>query len=453
MVKERKKRVALTKQLKQEVFMACLVRVLRGTLPVGAFKAVAEAFNIRPKTVSKLWHTTMKMVPGYQYNAPIDPSFVVANVPAAAFETKFKNAGRKPQFDHETVLQEIKNIDPNARRSIRSLAGAIGVSKTTIARMKQNKQLRVHTMSLKPKLNDDHLLNRLYHCISKIDKNTITSTAEMKYKTMYNEVHVDEKWFYLVKDGGRYILAADEVDPPPVSVAHKSHITKVMFLCALARPQYNYTTRQQFTGLIGIYPVGELDMYVRTSSIHRPGDIKWSNVNMDRDLYQKMLVDLVLPDIKKKMPASAGNIILQQDGAKSHLQEDDEVFKAKVMELYGDSNAVKLYTQPAQSPDLNVNDLGFFSSLQSKYYMTSPKDSIELIEMVEEAFKTYPWQSLNRIWLTLQSVMNRIIEERGDNKFKVPHTNKDRLERMDELPHSIVVTPEAKNYQLDTLVE
>jgi hypothetical protein len=42
--------------------------------------------------------------------------------------------------------------------------------------------------------------------------------------------HIDEKWFYLVKDGGRYIVAADEVDPPLVSVAHKSHITKVMFL-------------------------------------------------------------------------------------------------------------------------------------------------------------------------------------------------------------------------------
>jgi hypothetical protein len=174
---------------------------------------------------------------------------------------------------------------------------------------------------------------------------------------------------------------------------------------------------------------------------------------MDRDLYQKMLVELVLPDIKKKMPASAGNIILQQDGAKSHLQEDDEVFNAKVMELYGDPNAVTLYTQPAQSPDLNVNDLGYFSSLQSKYYMTSTKDSIELIEMVEEAFKTYPWKSQNRIWLTLQSVMIRIIEARGDNNFKIPHMNKDRLERIDKLPLSIGVTPEANNYPLNTFVE
>jgi hypothetical protein len=63
-----------------------------------------------------------------------------------------------------------------------------------------------------------------------------------------------------------------------------------------------------------------------------------------------------------------------------------------------------LYTQPAQSPDLNFNDLRFFRM--------SPKDSIELIEMVEDVYMNYPMESVNRIWLTLQSVMNRIIEER-----------------------------------------
>jgi hypothetical protein len=104
-----------------------------------------------------------------------------------------------------------------------------------------------------------------------------------------------------------------------------------------------------------------------------------------------------LPDIKRKIPTTAGNTILQQDGGKSHLQDNDEVFKAKVMELHGDQNVVKLNTQPTHPPDLNMNDLGFFSSLQSKYYMTSPKDSIELIEMVEEAFKKYPLEKLSRI--------------------------------------------------------
>jgi hypothetical protein len=49
--------------------------------------------------------------------------------------------------------------------------------------------------------------------------------------------------------------------------------------------------------------------------------------------------------------------------------------------------------------------------------------------------------------------MNKIIEERGDNKFKVPHMNKDRLEMVNELPVSLVVTPEANNYPLHILVE
>jgi hypothetical protein len=75
-----------------------LVRVLCGTLPGGTLKAVGEAFNIRPKKVAKEWHFTLKTVPGPTY-----PSFIIANVPPAASETKFANAGSKQQFDHETV--------------------------------------------------------------------------------------------------------------------------------------------------------------------------------------------------------------------------------------------------------------------------------------------------------------------------------------------------------------
>jgi hypothetical protein len=80
-----------------------------------------------------------------------------------------------------------------------SLAGSIGIPSSTPCRMEQQKKLRVHTMSLKPKLNDDYLLYQLHQCLSKIDKNTISGTTGMKYKTMYDEVHIDDKWCYLVK--------------------------------------------------------------------------------------------------------------------------------------------------------------------------------------------------------------------------------------------------------------
>jgi hypothetical protein len=176
----------------------------------------------------------------------------------------------------------------------------------------------------------------------------------------------------------------------------------------------------------------------------------------DREEYQWMMItNLVLPRIKKKMPIN-NNIIVHQDGAKAHLLVDHPEFKAKVQELYGNKNAVKLYTQPAQSPDLNVkNDLGFFASLQSMYYRTSPKNSsIDLIEMVESCFNKYDVNKVNRIWLSLQCCMKKnMIEEKGDKKYTIPHMNKERLERLNQLPVSIAVTQEAQhNYDLNILV-
>jgi hypothetical protein len=167
-------------------------------LPIGSFKAVADHFEIDPKTVGKLWKSTMTQVNGYQPNLPtIDPPFIVANLPTTVLDTKFKNAGQKPQYDHETVLQEIKIIDPNKRHSVRSLAGALGISSSSVgtSMKKETKKWRVYTMSsLKPKLNDDHYLNHLYHCILKINQNTINGVTGLKYKTFYNE-------FMLVRSG------------------------------------------------------------------------------------------------------------------------------------------------------------------------------------------------------------------------------------------------------------
>jgi hypothetical protein len=50
----------------------------------------------------------MRAVSGYLSNAPIDPAFLVANVPDAALDTKSKNSGHQPQSNNVTVQQEIK---------------------------------------------------------------------------------------------------------------------------------------------------------------------------------------------------------------------------------------------------------------------------------------------------------------------------------------------------------
>jgi hypothetical protein len=168
-------------------------------LPIGSFKAVGQDFDIDPKTIAKLWKSTMtQQVNGYQPNVPIDPPFIVSNLSTTAFDAKFGNAGQKPKVPIDTIHQQMENIDLQTRGSIRFVAGQVGFSKTTIITMKKEKQIKMFTMSLKPKLNDGHPSKCLYHCLSKIDRNTLTSVSGLKFKTFYNEVHVDEKWFYLV---------------------------------------------------------------------------------------------------------------------------------------------------------------------------------------------------------------------------------------------------------------
>ena len=50
-------------------------------------------------------------------------------------------------------------------------------------------------------------------------------------------------------------------------------------------------------------------------------------------------------------------IWIQQDGAKSHISTDDNEFKEA---LNAQKIYVGLYTQAANSPDINLLDLGFF---------------------------------------------------------------------------------------------
>ena len=109
------------------------------------------------------------------------------------------------------------------------------------------------------------------------------------------------------------------------------------------------------------------------------------------------------------------------------------------LEDYGLENQIKVITQPANSPDLNVNDLGFFNSLQSYYWQTNPKNATDLIAMVEEVFNDYPPVKINRIWLSYLMNLNMVMKHHGSNKYKTPHMNKAKLERGNRLPLTIPV--------------
>ena len=88
---------------------------------------------------------------------------------------------------------------------------------------------------------------------------------------------------------------------------------------------------------------------------------------------------------------------------------------------------VELYMQAANSPDINLLDLGFFRAIQS-FNNATPKNKDKLIEAVRMAYDNYPQEKLNRTWLTPQSCFNQIILNYGDNDYNIEHISKERLE-------------------------
>src|SRR6266540_3055843 len=102
------------------------------------------------------------------------------------------------------------------------------------------------------------------------------------------------------------------------------------------------------------------------SSQNRPrGTPITKAINVTRDISRSFLISKALPAIVAAWPAQdAGKIILiQQDNARTHIKANDEAFLLAIAQTGLD---IRIMNQPPNSPDLNVLDLGFFASLQSK---------------------------------------------------------------------------------------
>ena len=153
----------------------------------------------------------------------------------------------------------------------------------------------------------------------------------------------------------------------------------------------------------------------------------------------------VLPVIISKFPMvylEKHGVNIQQDGAKAHIPDNDPEW-LEAVEQYG--LKIKLNTQPANSPDLNINDLAFFWSIQSLYYHASPnyhaspKDDFDTIGAAKKAYEDYPVTKINTMWITLITVMNEIIIHGGDNNYSIPHMAQESLKWKGQLPKVINV--------------
>ncbi|CAM9170015.1 unnamed protein product [Choristocarpus tenellus] len=108
---------------------------------------------------------------------------------------------------------------------------------------------------------------------------------------------------------------------------------------------------------------------------------------------------------------------------------------------------IVIETQPVNSPDLNINVLGFFHSIHQLKEEVGVSNTEELVEAKMEAFNMYPREKFERVWQSLFAVYSEVLVSKGDSVFKIPNLNKERVEKVGKLP------PNAPVYAANTMAE
>ncbi|XP_057793293.1 uncharacterized protein LOC131009910 [Salvia miltiorrhiza] len=360
-------------------------------------------------------------------------------------------------------VEKIKNLSVLQRSSMRVMSTNLGVSKSLIHKWVKEKKLKPHTNAIKPFLTPQNRLSRLKWSLNQLS--SISEDGFIKFQTMYNTIHIDEKWFYRTKTNDRYYLLPDEGEPYRTCKS-KRYIEKIMFMCAVARPIFGLDGRCIFDGKFGIFPFTTMEAAQRNSKNRMKGTMEVKPITaVTKEVmkcfkrgqlllflfitvcYQKLLKFhhlaifitfwQMIPNFKAKWPVGANkHIYIQQDNAKPHIKPNDPDFLAVANT---DGFKFQLVCQPANSPDTNVNDLGFFRAIQTLKDQKPAGNVEELLKNVKDAYDEYPPEKLNHVFITLQSCYHEIIKARGGNDYKIPHMNKERLSRLGLLPDCIQV--------------
>ena len=120
------------------------------------------------------------------------------------------------------------------------------------------------------------------------------------------------------------------------------------------------------------------------------------------------------------------NITVQQDNARPHMLLDDpEILAAGSVAGWN----ICMAQQPANSPDLNVLDLGLFNAIDKLQHKHPRRNVQELVVAIKHAYENLPPYIITRAFVSLQGVMEQILLNDGDNNFALPHMGKAKMEK------------------------
>ncbi|CAM0912129.1 unnamed protein product [Alopecurus aequalis] len=148
---------------------------------------------------------------------------------------KIGKVGRKKKH---LDIEAMEAVPTTERTTIRQLAEAINMPKSTVFERLKEKEIRRVTSDVKPMLTQENEKQRLLYAVYQVEPSTFDNVPTMK--AGFSVVHYDEKWFYRIRRTENVYLSNREEDPKR-ETKNKGHIQKIMFVSAMARPRYDAT--------------------------------------------------------------------------------------------------------------------------------------------------------------------------------------------------------------------
>ncbi|XP_028087118.1 uncharacterized protein LOC114287871 [Camellia sinensis] len=216
----------LTNHLHQSIFETLLIQSKDGKLKRGCQTEAAAKFSVHVKTVRCIWQRGIACM----------ENGLMVNV-----SSKLTNSGcKRVQLNFGKVTE----IPLRCRTNIRSLSKALNFPKSTVHRRIKEGKIRLHSNALKPYLSEENKRVRLRFCLSMLEPNSLQ--GQPMFKSMYDYVHIDKKWFYISKEAERYYLLPEEEEPHRCCKS-KRFITNVMFLTVVSRSQFDENKNEEFS--------------------------------------------------------------------------------------------------------------------------------------------------------------------------------------------------------------
>ncbi|XP_074347326.1 uncharacterized protein LOC141686174 [Apium graveolens] len=194
-----------------------------------------------------------------------------------------------------------------------------------------------------------------------------------------------------------------------------------MFMSAIARPRYSEDGTCTFDGKIGIFPFIIEEPAVRASKNRAWGVIQMKPIeSITKTVIKACLLEKIIPSIMAEWPSGCDkHIVVQQDNASPHINDNDLDF---VDVAQSDGFNITLANQPANSPDLNINDLGFFRIIQGLQHEKRLKRFVKILKLG------------------------------GNNNYKLPHIKKGKLARRGQLPNVLTAPLDIVEKALDKAI-